>query len=232
VLGSALVWLIALSGEKLVSGWPLAWCGVLAVAVASTRPFTNRQLARAAGASLVVFSLAVSVTSVVSARACPPAGCPLVQVSLFDRPTMFEGWEWIEQHATRANIAYSGNNVPYRLLGSHLQNQVFYVNINGHSNWKYHEYERAERRRVDYAPPQRPNPPYFRRQADYDDWLRNLKRQRIDYLFLTRMSVLMEADYLRDDAGFPIEDAWATAHPNVFERVFENPEVRIFRIRE
>jgi hypothetical protein len=232
VLGGILVWLIALSTHSLLSGWALVLTAALAVAGPLSLWFGRNRLGRPVAAALVVFSVAVSLTSVGSARACPPAGCPLVSVSLFDRPTMFEGWSWIEEHVAGATIAYSGNNVPYRLLGSHLQNRVYYVNVNGHLAWRYHDYERAERSRPDYVPPQRPNSPVFRHRANVDDWLQNLKRQNVGYLFLTRMSVLMEADYLRDDAGFPVENTWAETHPELFERVFENPEVRIFRLRE
>jgi len=144
---------------------------------------------------------------------------------------MFEGWEWIEQHAQGATIAYSGNNLPYRLLGRRFENHVYYVNIDRHLHWRYHDYERAVRRRIDYTPPQRPNPPYFRQLANLDEWVQSLKDLDVAYLFLTRLSPLMEDDYLRDAEGFPIEAAWAAAHPDVFTPVYDNPEVRIYLFR-
>jgi hypothetical protein len=225
-LAAAMLWLVGLSGGPLVTGRYLLLYAVLA----GLATVFHLALFRGLVTAVASFSVVSAATLLFSLQACAGGGCPLVHVSSFERPTMFAGWAWIEQHASHATMAYSGNNVPYRLLGPHFENSVVYVNIDRHVGWLYHDYVRAAKRRPDYTPPQRPSPPYFRWHGDFDEWTGNLRRLNVDYLFLTRMSVLMEADYFRDEAGFPIEATWAAAHPQTFVLVYENPEVKIYSI--
>jgi len=220
-----MVWLVAL-GQPLVPSRYL-W---LFVAFAGCALLFYRVFSRNVLTTAMAFCAACATAVLVSTRTCPTPGCAFVDVSAFDRPTMFDGWDWIDAHNSHARIAYSGNNVPYRLLGSHFDNDVFYVNIDDHLQWVYHDYERAERLRPGYTPPQRPNPPTFRLHGSYEAWAANLAALRVDYLFLTQLSPLMEDDYQRDESGFPIEAGWAAAHPQRFTLVFENPEVRIYSV--
>ena len=224
---AALVWLIGLSGQPLLTRRYV----LVYAALAGLLVIFWRALSRSVATVVLTAGAACVATFLVSVQICPGAGCPLVTVSTFDRPTLFAGWAWIEQHAAHVNIAYSGNNIPYRLLGPHLENAVSYVNIDRHLDWRYHDYQRAARARPGYRPPQRPNPPYFRQHGNFDAWLENLTRRDIGYVFLTSLSVLMEDDYERDEAGFPIEVSWADAHPQTFTRVYDNPEVRIYSVR-
>jgi len=143
---------------------------------------------------------------------------------------MFEGWEWVEHHTSGATIAYTGNNIPYRLLGPDFDNRVYYVNVDRHFDWRYHDYVRAERRRADYRPPDAPNPPYYREHGYREAWVDNLTRARVDFVFISRLSLEI-TDVWKNAAGFPVEEDWAHADPRMFGVVFENPEVRIYSIR-
>jgi hypothetical protein len=220
-----LLWLIALGQPLVPSRYLLLFAALGGVALVLHRVFS-----RSLAVTSVAFCAACAAVVLVSVRTCATPGCAFVDVAAFDRPTMFEGWDWIDAHTSHARIAYSGNNVPYRLLGSHFENDVFYVNIDDHPQWVYHDYERAERLRPGYKPPQRPNAPFFRLHGSYEDWARNMASLRVNYLFLTQLSPLMEDDYQRDESGFPIEAGWAAAHPQIFKLVFENPEVRIYSV--
>ena len=70
---------------------------------------------------------------------------PLSLSPIFLRATMVDGWRWVAANTNRATIAYTGNNVPYPLVGEHLTNRVYYVNIDRHRDWRFHDYDRAYR---------------------------------------------------------------------------------------
>jgi hypothetical protein len=225
--GAAVLWLVGMSAQPLVTGrYALLYAALAGLVVVSWRAW-SRNLAT----FVVLFGTTCAATFLASVQSCPGAGCPLLQMSPFDRPTLFAGWAWVEQHATPATIAYAGNNIPYRLLGSHLENGVYYVNIDRHLEWRYHDYARAARRHPDYKPPETPNPPYYRQQGHPDAWIANLRRLDVDHVFVTRLSPLETDHFWHDDAGFPIEAAWAEAHPQLFTLVYENPEVKIYSVR-
>ena len=61
-------------------------------------------------------------------------------------------------------------------------------------------------------------------------WLANLRRAGATVLFVATVHVL-DAEYNWLDAQrFPVERAWADAHPEVFQLVFENDRAKIYRI--
>ena len=58
----------------------------------------------------------------------------------------------------------------------------------------------------------------------------NLRRERIGYLFVTRLDSY-EVDYQWHSArGFPIEDEWARKNPDAFTLAYANDEVRIYEV--
>ena len=58
----------------------------------------------------------------------------------------------------------------------------------------------------------------------------NLARERIDYLFVTRLDPY-EIGYQRHDArGFPVEDEWAKKDPRAFRTIYSNDDVRIYAV--
>jgi hypothetical protein len=225
LLGTIL-WLVIISSDALVGQHHIWLYVVLTIAAATSWRFFRRR----AALSVLLLGVTCAATFVYSMTRCPGAGCDLIQMSAFNRPTMFEGWDWMEQHAAGAVIAYSGTNIPYRLLGPHFQNRVSYINIDRHFDWLYHDYARAERRNADYKPPDAPNPPYARQRGFREAWIQNLRRAEVDYFFVTRLSPLEIDNFRHNDAGFPEEDEWARADPQMFQLVFENPEVRIYAV--
>ena len=177
---------------------------------------------------------------------------PLSLSPIFLRATMVDGWQWVAANTNRATIAYTGNNVPYPLVGEHLTNRVYYVNIDRHRDWRFHDYDRAHRRRRDDDAPvgalavssgvltPLPGPPrwhvdavrprYERMAGDRDAWIGNLKALGVDHLFITALSAY-EIDYVSHDVGgFPVEDEWARKDPSAFTLVYENPQVKIYAV--
>jgi hypothetical protein len=165
---------------------------------------------------------------------------------------MVDGWRWVGEHVHHATIAYTGNNVPYPLVGAHLTNRVTYVNIDRHRDWRFHDYDRAHRRRRDDSPPVAPlavssgvlmplpgpprwhvdavRPRYQRLEGDRTAWTANLKSLGVDRLFVSALSAY-EIDYVsHNDRGFPVEDDWARSDPSTFTLLYENPQIRIYAV--
>lgn len=182
-----------------------------------------------------------------------PDGRDLLNLSsIFVRATTVDGWRWVADHVDGATIAYTGNNVPYPLSGDHLTNRVYYVNIDRHRDWRFHDYARAHERRRDDAPPiaalavgsgvlvplagpprwhiDAVRPRYERMAGDRDAWIGNLKSLGVNRLFVSTLSAY-EIDYVvHNSGGFPIEDDWARNDSSAFTLLYENPQVRIYAV--
>lgn len=141
-------------------------------------------------------------------------------------PDAAEAWLWLSENASGANIAYIGRPVPFPLYGKKLKNNVYYASVN-----------EVEPARLDYFKGSRyiwNNPESahksferdgnYRGRAGFGLWLNNLRRKKTDYLFVYSLHHVKEII-------FPVEDAWASAHPDVFERVFTDSIVRIYKIK-
>jgi hypothetical protein len=196
---------------------------------------------------------AATVLAVGSAVWCGSLACDFLRISPTNiRPAMLDGWDWVERNTHAATFAYTGNNVPYPLVGIQLTNRVYYVNIDRHLTWKLHDYTRAERKRqgaVTGLPAlaissgelrpagRRPDgradaarPRYERMEGYREAWIDNLKRLGVDHLFVSTLSAY-EWDYVwHNERGFPIEDEWAKVDPGAFHIVYENPEIRIYDV--
>jgi hypothetical protein len=162
---------------------------------------------------------------------------------------MIEGWDWVQHRVEHATIANTGNNLPYPLFGEHLSNQVSYVNIDRHAEWRLHDYARVRSRagattRHDLARPSgqlmplpelRPaseasRPRYERWEGTAEAWIRNLRAAKVTHLFVSVLSAY-EIDYVWHNAeGFPVEDEWAHADPHTFTLLFENGQVRVYAL--
>ena len=140
----------------------------------------------------------------------------------------YDGWLCVWKNLSGARLAYAGRNLPYHLYGRRLENEVFYVNINSHPTWKFHNYDLYERERSGYEVPTTPKPAYYRKRPTYEAWLANLRALNIDYLFLYTLHP-SEKKYLKhDEEGFPLENIWARKHPEDFDLLFHNPSVRLY----
>jgi hypothetical protein len=213
----------------------------------------SRRSHRAAPAVAAVFAVGCIGLAVGSKTWCAPSDCdPLTLSPTHIRPEMVLGWQWIADHARRATIANTGNNLPYPLFGEQLGNRVYYVNINRHVTWRFHDYDRAYRRhRADDPLPAAPlavssgvlmpsgapgwrvdavRPRYERMEGNRDAWLQNLRSLGVDYLFVSALSAY-EVDYVwHNDGHLPIEDDWARFDPAGFTVVYENPMIKIYSV--
>jgi hypothetical protein len=164
---------------------------------------------------------------------------------------MIAGWDWTHRNIAHATIANSGNNVPYPLFEEDLTNRVRYVNIDRHTDWRFHDYARARKGAPPDAPgrlatasgqlmplpPGRPvdeasRPRYERWDGLRDAWLHNLRSAAVTHLFVSVLSAY-EIDFVWHNAdGFPIEDDWARADPKAFALLYANGEVRIYALAQ
>jgi hypothetical protein len=171
---------------------------------------------------------------------------------------MLDAWRWISEHVHHATIAYSGNNVPYPLFGEQLTNRVYYVNIDRHASWRFHDYARVHNRpgvrevtglsglSGPSATLARPSgellpalldghegasrPRYERQEGYRDAWVQNLRALGVDHLLVSTLSVYEIDDNWHNERGFPIEDDWAKADPQTFSLAYENPQVRVYNL--
>ena len=251
----ALPWYMGgwLSLEGIVArGYFVPFIGLAAVATALVIVLI-RQPHRALPLLVALMAAGSTALAVAMQTRCAPDRCTLLQISpTFIRSPTLMAWRWVAEHLTQRTIAYSGNNIPYPLFGDHLINRVYYVNIDRHLDWRFHDYDRAHRRRPDELLPESrlavssgvleplPGPPrskvdavrprYERMEGHRDGWVQNLKSLGVEYLFISVLSAY-EIDYVWHNAdGFPIEDDWARLDPDAFTVVYENPQVRIYAV--
>ena len=177
---------------------------------------------------LACCAVACAVVGVGSERLCGPTGCAFLETPPnFIRTTTQDGWAWMAAHTSLATVAYTGTNVPYPLFGDRLTNRVYYVNIDYHANWRFHDYDRARRKRPDYQAPDHTRPRYERQNGSAAAWMQNLRTRGVNYVFIGALSTFEDALW-QDDEGFPVEDTWAESAPNAFDLVYANRDVRIY----
>jgi len=229
---------------------PLFLVLALGAAWAREQLFRGDLLRRAAFA----FSLSSAVVGAGALVACPADGCEFLDLTPTYIPSeVTDAWDWLAAHAHGETIAYTGNNIPYRLFGDGLANRVYYVNIDRHLDWKLHDYDRAHRRqqgdegdksallatssgvlRPASAEGGRPVDavrPRFERMRGYRDaWIGNLESRGVTLLLVSRLSAYEMDNVAHDGAGFPIENEWANSDPAAFRLVYANPRVRIYTV--
>ena len=141
-------------------------------------------------------------------------------------PDATKAWEWLNNNTEGNNIAYVGRPVPFPLYGKGFKNNVYYVSVNS-----------VDPARLEYFP----NSKYiwgydgesvhktfaedvnYRGKPDYFIWLRNLHKHRTDYLFIYSLHQIKTIQ-------LPIEDEWANSHNEIFNPVFKNDTVHIYKI--
>jgi hypothetical protein len=125
-------------------------------------------------------------------------------------------------------VAYAGCNVPFVLRGPHHR-PVRYVPLDG-TNARFDERAAAWLR--DGLPrPIVSEAGLHRRLQDPRAWFRALRRERIGWLAVARLRDQQLLSTRHDSSGFPIEAQWAAAMAPAFTRVFEDAEVRIWRLQ-
>jgi len=142
----------------------------------------------------------------------------------------YEGWLVVWENLSGARLAYAGHNIPYHLYGRKWENEVFYVNIDAHLDWKFHDYDLYERQKSDYEVPHTPKTAYYRKRPSYEAWLANLRALDIDYLFIYTLHPVEKSYMIHDEENFPLENIGAGEHAEDFTLVFSNPSVRLYRL--
>jgi hypothetical protein len=141
-------------------------------------------------------------------------------------PDATKAWEWLNNSTSANNIAYIGRPVPFPLYGANFKNNVYYVSVNKIDPVKLHYFPNSyyswgkDFLSVHKSFEQKGN---YRWHADYSVWLGNLLRRKTDYLFVYSLHQTKEVE-------FPMEDAWATRHPEKFSPVFGNNTIHIYKI--
>lgn len=138
-------------------------------------------------------------------------------------------WSWFGGNVHDARVAYTGTNLAFPLAGRNLGNRVTYVNVAGEPGDRLHDFGRRQ------APAKRgattPEPAPYREGAQFETWLRNLRSARSDLLFVAAMDPIVQRNVAADKDGFPIERAWADAHPALFSPRYASPAARIYAVQ-
>jgi hypothetical protein len=132
-------------------------------------------------------------------------------------------WTWLYGHVAGAGIAYTGSNLPFPLYGRRLRNHVSYANVALGPHTKVHEFSGS-------TLPTSAEPAPYRQGARYGVWLSNLRALKSQVLFVTTLFPIVRRNIECDQDGFPIERAWADAHPQVFRLVYASGHVRIYAV--
>lgn len=141
-------------------------------------------------------------------------------------PDATKAWAWLNDNTHADNIAYIGRPVPFPLYGTNFKNNVYYVSVNKVEPAMLHYFKNSK-----YIFGYKNNEVLrnfedsdnYRGNADYTVWLRNLKNKNTGYLFIY-------SDLLGRGIEFPLEDAWAREHAELFKLVFSNQTIRIYKI--
>jgi len=122
------------------------------------------------------------------------------------------GWIWLNENTGDGKrIAYIGRSEIYPLFGAKFKNDVVYVPVNKKSTLPYDLTDGL-----------------YRKEKNFQDWVDNIKKLKIDLLFIALPQVdNSESDNPND---FPVEDQWAATHPQLFRQVFKNSLVRIYGV--
>jgi hypothetical protein len=122
-------------------------------------------------------------------------------------------------------VAYTGVNLAFPLQGEGLANDVRYVNVAGRPGDLLHDFPPSARD----AGSAEPAP--YRRGARYETWLSNLRAARTQVLFVAAMYPIVQRTVDHDADGFPVERAWADAHPDLFSLLHASPAARVYELR-
>ncbi len=137
-----------------------------------------------------------------------------------------DAWSWFRANVKGARVAYTGNNLAFPLAGERLGNRVDYVNVAGDAGDRLHDFAR----RSGAGPAANAEPAPYRDGADFDVWWRNLRAGDTQVLFVAALEPIVRRNVAADDDGFPIERAWADAHPDRFALRYASPAARVYAL--
>jgi hypothetical protein len=183
-----------------------------------------RRAAGVAGAIGVVVGLCGGVVAVAVGLERYRAGAPGYAIG----EEIDGAWAWMNAQVRDARVAYAGTNLAFPLAGRDLGNRVTYVNVAGLPGDRLDDF--ARRKVPAAADVTTPEPAPYRAGAAFETWLRNLRAARAEVLFVAAMYPIVERSTAGDPDGFPVERAWADAHPALFSLRYATPAARIYGI--
>jgi hypothetical protein len=136
--------------------------------------------------------------------------------------------QFLNKFPSGARIAYAGRNVPYLFMGSNLDHWVFYVNVNPHREWQFHDYTRWFKKIFPNQTPNTPEPAYYRVEENYRNWRENLDSEKVDLLVVCPVGENELVNICHDRKRFPIEESWAEKHSADFQLIFDH-QCRIYK---
>ncbi len=141
-------------------------------------------------------------------------------------PEATQAWSWLNNETgSGRNIAYVGRAVSFPLYGTDLKNNVYYISINKIQPIHLHDLKSSRYQWNDFESMHKnfELPGNYRGNANYEAWLSNLIRYKIEFLFIYSFTRIK-------DIIFPIEDIWSRNHPDKFNPVFSNAMIRIYKL--
>ncbi len=202
------------------------WFAAIVLVLMVAMWFAVRARIARTGVRLAAVFLIGFIPALVAAH--PQAGT-FVETGLgASRELPFAGYAAVwDQHPTA--VAYAGRNAPYYLAGRAGTTRVVYVNTDGQTEMKLHNYVRnlakagllrREQEKADWRG----------RHRSYESWHSALLREQVELLFLEPLRG-QELSYLPHDAdGFTIERQWAREHPDQFVPLMAGPDCEIYRV--
>jgi hypothetical protein len=133
-----------------------------------------------------------------------------------------DAWAWFRVHGAYDDVAYTGTNLAFPLRDRNLLNRVVYVNVAGAPHDRLHDFGSPGDGTAEPAP--------YRRGANPDVWLANLRAARAHALFVASMDPIVRRTIAADSDGFPVERAWADARPASFKLVYASAAARIYEV--
>lgn len=141
-------------------------------------------------------------------------------------PEATYAWDWFNANTQDSNVAYAGRPVPFPLYGSNFKNNVYYISVNDQEPAKLHNFANSkyiwgasgESKHASFLKDEN-----YRGKADYWAWKDNLSRRDIDFLFVYSL-------HHTKDIVFPIEDQWAQGHQELFDPVYRNNTIHIYKL--
>jgi hypothetical protein len=143
-------------------------------------------------------------------------------------PDATKAWFWLDQNTKGDNIAYVGRPIPFPLYGTNFKNNIYYVSVNKTEPARLHFFKNSkyiwgyDGESMHKAFEENKN---YRSMSDYQTWLNNLLKHNTDYFFVYSL-------HQTKAIQFPIEDLWAVDHPEIFNLVFRNDTIHIYKIKK
>jgi hypothetical protein len=191
---------------------PAAGLGAIGLAAGRRLPPRGRRWGLAVAGAVLAVAVAAGISARLGRDVSPALG-----------DDIDADWRWFRANVRDARVAYTGSNLAFPLAGERLSNRVGYVNVAGPPGARLHDFPPV-------AGPVSAEPAPYRAGADFHTWLRNLRAAGADVLFVAALYPIVRRNIATDGDGFPIERAWADAHPTLFRLVHGSAAARVYRI--